>query len=179
MEYYIGSVASFGFNFPPAGTHFPCDGRLLSISEYEVLYSLIGTTYGGDGVSTFAFPDLRGRVPVGTGQAPGMSNYLLGQRAGSETTTLTSQNLPIHNHGTTVTFAVNTGTANVASPSGAVLATTGFGNIYSGSTDGSTYGSVNGSVTPLTGGNQPINLVNPYQTLNYCICYAGVYPAHP
>ena len=123
QEPYLGDVRMFGGNFAPRTWAF-CDGRLLSISQNSALYSLLGTTYGGDGITTFALPDLRGRVPVGQGQAPGLSNYVMGQRAGTEQVTLLMSNLPSHNHGlfatqqdantSTVGSTVLTGTAKAA-----------------------------------------------------------------
>src|SRR5215213_7415071 len=94
---YIGEIRMFGGNFPPSGWAF-CDGQLLPISENDALFNLIGTTYGGDGESTFALPDLRGRTPVHTGTGPGLSPYTMGEGGGVESVTLTTQQIPTHNH---------------------------------------------------------------------------------
>src|SRR5881398_2326011 len=94
---YVGEIRMFGGNFAPAGWEF-CDGRLLPISEYETLFNLIGTTYGGDGQSTFGLPDLQGRVPIHAGQGPGITqNYVQGEKSGVETVTLSTQQMPAHN----------------------------------------------------------------------------------
>src|SRR5437868_2724707 len=94
---YLGNVILFGGNFAPVGWAF-CDGSLISISQNDALYSLLGTTYGGDGVNTFGLPDLRGRIPVHQGQGSGLSNYVMGQQGGTEAVSLTSAMLPLHSH---------------------------------------------------------------------------------
>src|SRR4051794_9349999 len=124
MDVYVGSVFAFGFNFVPVGW-VACSGQTLSISGNEVLYSLIGTTYGGDGVNTFGVPDLRGRVPVGRGQGPGLQSYALGQSGGHSQISITASNLAAHTHpvstpvnGVVQIPASNT-TASTNNPSGA------------------------------------------------------------
>src|SRR5512135_2464461 len=94
---YVGEIRMFAGNFAPAGWMF-CEGQLLAISEFETLFNLIGTTYGGDGQSTFALPDLRSRVPLHMGQGPGLSSYIIGQNGGAEEVTLTTNQIPSHNH---------------------------------------------------------------------------------
>lgn len=109
---YVGEIRMFGGNYAPEGWHL-CDGSLLSLQDYQVLFSLIGTTYGGDGVNTFALPDLRGRVPVGQGQGPGagMTNRIVGEVGGSETVTLITDAIPAHTHTfNTLAAAATTGT---------------------------------------------------------------------
>ncbi|MCW3123468.1 MAG: hypothetical protein JWQ38_2960 [Flavipsychrobacter sp.] len=174
MEAYIGSIWSFGFNFAPVGWAL-CNGALLPIAEYQALFALIGTTYGGDGMTTFAVPDLRSRVPVGQGQGPGLSNYVIGQMAGTEQVTLTSANLAPHNHGSTVKFPVGSGDS--PDPT----------NRYFGSSDttvGDTYLSTAGATmrndtgnTGLAGNSMPISIIDPYQAINYCICAEGIFPS--
>ena len=105
MDYYIGAIWSYGFGWAPRGT-MACNGQLLSIASNEALFALIGTTYGGDATTTFGLPNLQGRTPIGTGQGPGLPNYVMGQAAGSETVTLTTSNLPLKN-------ATDVGKANV------------------------------------------------------------------
>src|SRR5450631_4459450 len=97
MDPLLASIIIFASNFPPKGWAF-CNAQILSIAQNTALFSLLGTTYGGDGITTFALPDLRGRLPVQAGQGPGLSNYDLGQSGGSESTTLLLSNLPQHNH---------------------------------------------------------------------------------
>src|ERR1700743_244632 len=107
---YVGQILMLGCNFPPAGWMF-CDGQLLPISENETLFNLIGTTYGGDGQSTFALPDLRGRLPIHQGTGLGLSTYIMCQPAGVERLTLTTQQIPIHNHPTMTNTSGGTSTA--------------------------------------------------------------------
>src|SRR3954463_10153969 len=97
MTPYVGEIRMFGGNFDPVGWEF-CDGRLLAIATYDTLFNLIGTTYGGDGQSTFAVPDLRGRAPIHQGQGPGLGNHIIGEMAGTEMETLTVQQIPAHSH---------------------------------------------------------------------------------
>ena len=94
---YIGEIRLVGFNFAPRGW-MACNGQLLSIATYSALFSLLGTTYGGDGITTFALPDLRSRIPVHQGQGPGLSNYVIGQMSGTESVTLTQNQIPAHTH---------------------------------------------------------------------------------
>src|ERR1700712_62933 len=108
---FIGNIILFGGNFPPVGW-LTCDGSLVPISQYDVLFNLIGTTYGGDGQTTFALPDLRSRIPMHMGQGPGLSNYVLGQMAGVESVSLTSANVPPHSH----PVAASSATATLADP---------------------------------------------------------------
>jgi microcystin-dependent protein len=164
---------------------------LLSISQNTALFSLLGTTYGGDGKTTFALPDLRGRVPVGTGQGLGLSPYILGQVGGTENVTLTTNALAPHTHQATPTGlsanvpAVTTiGTTNQASPSVALAAPVDAArnpiNIYSGGTPTQSLapGTVTGSISVgSAGGGQPHANIQPYLALNYIIALQGVYPS--
>ncbi len=174
-EPYVGQVIAVGFNFAPVGWLL-CDGSLQSIANNPVLYSLLGTTYGGDGQTTFGLPDLRGRTVIGHGQGPGLQNYVLGQKAGTETVTLTTGQMPAHNH---------MPQAQPATASGAT-ATPGGSTVFGPATDNATraYGpaaaspvSLNNSVvTSAAGGNQPHENMQPYMTINYIIAALGVYP---
>ena len=176
MTGIVGAVFSFGFNFAPSGWHL-CDGSLLPIAQYEALYSLIGTTFGGNGQTTFGVPNLQGRVPVGTGQGPGLSNYVLGQAAGNETVTLLASNLPSHSHPVlSATLPVSGNNGDLPDPAGNY-----FG--VSDSNIGLTYNNAGGatmaptiSQSGITGSGLPIEILNPYQTVNYCICLFGIYP---
>src|SRR4051812_113885 len=114
---FLGEIRMVGFNFAPRGWAL-CNGQILSIAQNTALFSILGTTYGGNGQTTFALPDLRGRVPVSAGQGPGLSSYDLGQVTGSENVTLTVQQLPAHSHN----IAADATAGNVGSPSGAHLA---------------------------------------------------------
>jgi microcystin-dependent protein len=138
MDSVVGEIRMIASSYAPEGWHF-CDGSLLSTTQHPVLFSVLGTTYGGDGATTFALPDLRGRVPIGAGQAPGLSSYSLGVKAGSETVTLTEAQVPSHSHalmGTSATAdaatpgpdkMLATGDPTVRPYNDAALATGGFG----------------------------------------------------
>jgi microcystin-dependent protein len=168
-EPYLGMIIIVPYTFAPRGWAF-CAGQILSISQNTALFSLLGTTFGGNGQTTFGIPDLRGRVPVGSGQGPGLSNYDLGEVAGSETVTLTTQEIPAHSH--TVSASSNDPSANRAS--NAALAAT---NIYDpNGADGRTF--MNPNVMPPSGGNnQPHENRQPFLVLNYCIAMTGIYPS--
>lgn len=178
MEFYIGQIIAGGWNFAPRGTAF-CNGQLLQISQYTALFSLIGTTYGGDGRTTFALPDLRSRVPMHFGHGSGLSNRPLGQQGGAETNRLTEGQLPPHNHGLatgSVTIPVSTEDADQDEANGHFLAN---GQFYHAAADG-TYG--NGAVplagnTANTGSGQEVNNMQPYLVCNYVIVLEGIFPS--
>jgi len=180
MDEYMGIVKLFAGNFPIKGWAF-CNGQLLSISQNSALYSLLGTTYGGDGMNTFALPDLRGRIAVGFGSGQGLQNYSLGEMGGTEGVTLMTNQLPAHNHSLNAT----TGAGSVVPPSNALLAAATGADEGGTSVTVSTYanGSPNTSLNPasigVTGGNQPHENRQPYLGLNYIICIQGLYPPHP
>jgi microcystin-dependent protein len=166
---FVGDIEVFGFNFAPEGW-FLCNGQLVPISQYEALYALIGTTYGGDGQSTFAVPDLRGRAAVHYGQGQGLSNYTIGQTTGVESVTLLTSQMPSHNH---LASCVSTGgTAGV--PTGNTWAKEAGGNqIYSSDPSNTT---MSPQSIGLDGGSQPHDNIPPVLAMNYCICWAGIYP---
>lgn len=176
QEPYLGDVRMFGGNFAPRTWAF-CDGRLLSISQNSALYSLLGTTYGGDGITTFALPDLRGRVPVGQGQAPGLSNYVMGQRAGTEQVTLLMSNLPSHNHGLFATQQdANTSTVGSTVLTGTAKAAQGTPHLYTALASGTPTGLASAAIS-MTGNTQPHDNMMPTLTLNFVIALQGVYPS--
>jgi microcystin-dependent protein len=164
-DQWVGECRLIGFNFAPEGW-FLCDGSLKPISQYEALYALIGTTYGGDGVSTFAVPDLRGRVTVHQAGAYGM-----GQKGGQETVTLNAAQTPAHSH-QLMAVAAN-GTANLLQA--AVLAG-GNVQVYVQTSPSPTTKMNPNTVTPFVGGNQPHNNIQPYQAINWIIAWAGLFP---
>ena len=160
---YVGEIRIFAGNFAPAGWMF-CEGQLLPISENETLFQLIGTTYGGDGQSTFALPDLRGRVPVHQG-----NSYVLAQTGGAETVTLSTSQIPSHNHA----FLASTANGTQIAPANEVLGSLQGVKIYrAGAT---TVALDPSSVTPQ-GGSQPHNNFQPYLCLNFIISLFGIYP---
>ena len=169
---YVGELRLFAGNFAPAGWMF-CEGQFLPISENETLFQLIGTTYGGDGQSTFVLPDLRGRVPLHFGLAPDGITYQLAQSGGTETVTLTIQQLPQHSH---PEFAsLNAGTSQ--SPAGNVLArpTSVRPDLKTYNSDSPVF--MNAAAVAPTGGSQPHTNMQPYLCLNYIISLFGIFPS--
>jgi microcystin-dependent protein len=170
---YIGEIRIFGGNFPPNGWMF-CDGALLPISEYDTLFNLIGTTYGGDGQSTFGLPDLRGRVPIHMGTFAG-NTYQIAQNGGVESVTITTQQLPTHNHRLPAAS-----TNQSASPSGAAMlaqatsAQTGI-RVFSTAAPGTNL--VPSTISQASGGSQPHDNLQPFQCVNFIIALFGIYPS--
>lgn len=169
LEPLIGEVQWFAGSFAPRGWAL-CDGQLLPISGNEALFSIIGTTYGGDGRTTFALPDVRGRVLIHEGRGPGLSQRNLGNRGGTETETLTSANMPSHTH----TLRASGGSATTAAPAGGVLAATGRTQLYD---SGAANVDMDASAITSTGGGQPHNNMQPYNTLNCIIALQGIFPS--
>jgi len=170
----IAEIRLFAGNFAPRGWAF-CQGQILSIAQNTALFSLLGTTYGGNGQTTFALPDLRGRVPVGTGQGPGLPSVNLGEMAGAPTHTLISTEMPAHNHTAQATGVSSAG--NTTAPGGAAWAgSTARDNVYSTSAPNTPMAANTVSVG-LAGGSQPHNNMQPYLGMNYIIALEGVYPS--
>jgi microcystin-dependent protein len=163
----------FAGNFAPRGWAF-CDGQLLAISSNSALFSILGTTYGGDGRVTFGLPDLRGRAPIHAGgsQGPGLSRRRLGEKGGSENVTLAVQQLPPHNHKLKADEAV----ANQVTPEGNVLASKNRTKLYS---DGPANKDMGASSIGNAGGGQAHPNMQPYLGINYIICLQGIYPSRP
>src|SRR5215210_3159178 len=173
---YVGELRMFAGNFAPAGWMF-CEGQLLPISENEALFQLIGTTYGGDGQSTFGLPDLQGRVPLHMGQGNGLSSYVIGQAAGVESVTLTTQTIPTHNHFSQIAASPATST----SPGNNILANEAIGNpqatCFSYGPFGGTQSALATATLGITGGSQPHENQQPLLVLNFIISLFGVYPS--
>lgn len=172
-EPILGSICITAANFCPRG-YASTEGQILSIQQNTALFSLLGTTYGGNGQTTFALPDLRGRSAVGMGQGPGLSPVFQGEQGGSENVTLTVNQLPAHSH--TAQLRGTTSTGNTDSPANAVPARLPRSNIYSSATGDSNMGTSAVSVGS-TGGNQPVSVLDPYLGLRFCIALQGVYPS--
>ena len=172
---YIGEIRMFGFGTRGAPNGWQaCDGSLLAISEYDALFALIGTTYGGDGQTTFAVPDLRGRVPIHQGQGPGLSNYVIGQRAGTETVTVLPTQMPAHTH----TLVTTTGASTSLSPSSSLLPGSVSGDtFYVSDTTGATALTMSAQSTSIAGGSQPHENCMPTLTVQYCIATFGIFPS--
>ncbi len=180
-EPFLGEIIMFAGNFAPRGWAL-CQGQILSIAQNTALFSILGTTYGGNGQTTFALPDLRGRVPVGQGQGPGLSSYTLGEVTGTESTTLLSNNLPTIPINVPVagTMKCSAEDADNARPNGRVLATATQGVVYAGASDGSTMlaGSVTGTATGTAGGSsQPFPILQPLLCINFIIALEGIFPS--
>jgi microcystin-dependent protein len=176
---YIGVIGVFAGNFAPQNWMF-CNGQLVSISQYTALYSLIGTTYGGDGEVSFALPDFRSRVAVGAGQGPGLSNYTIGEMDGVESVALTLAQMPAHTHefvslNNSVQATSNPGTLNT--PSGNIPAATGSINTYNTAGTGAMAATVNNTHTPLTGVGNSWNNLSPVLAMNYVIAVEGIFPS--
>lgn len=162
MEPFLGQIQLFGFNFAPRGWAF-CNGQLLSISQNNALFALLGTIYGGDGRTTFALPDLQGRTVVGFGQGPGLSNYRIGQKGGQEIVTLNVNEIPSHTHLTTTTVGtgVPPSSSEIISLQGAASKIDSHAVVVNGA----------------TGGSQGHNNIQPYCALNYAIALQGIFPS--
>ena len=170
-EPFVGQIIAVGFNFAPEGWAI-CDGSLLAISQYSTLFALIGTTFGGDGQSTFGLPDLRGRAALGMGQGSGLQNYPLGQSGGAETVALTSSQVGSHTH---ALAAAATATTSTPGPS-VVLGTPAAADpIYAVSGTGAAL--TNAAVSPTAGGGLPHENRQPSLTITYIISLFGIYPS--
>ncbi len=170
---YVGEIRLLPFNFAPLGWQ-DCNGALLSIADNDVLFNLIGTTYGGDGVNTFAVPDLRGRLPVHQGAFPGGSQRVLGSVAGSETVTLQLTQLPAHGHPMVATDAA----ASAQAPStSTVLGGISGDTMYTSDINGVASRGLAATMLSFSGGNQPHDNLMPTLTLRYCISLFGIYPS--
>lgn len=169
-EPYLGQIQAFGFQFAPRGWA-QCNGRLLDISQFTALFTLLGTTYGGDGTSTFGLPDLRGRMPLHYGTGPGLPPYVWGAKGGSPTVTLSVANLPSHSH--TLLCSDEPGNSNVAEGN-FCAEDAGF---QSATYSTRARSSMNGQSIANTGGGQSFSNMPPFLALNYCIALIGIYPS--
>lgn len=168
MEPILGSLLLFAGNFAPRGWAF-CNGQIMSIAQNTALFSLLGTTYGGDGQTTFALPDLRGRVPIHWGQGPGLTPIQLGQSGGAESVTLTISNMPAHNH------SLSGSAGNGAPiPTGHVLGSPDA-NIYDAKNPPTL--ALNAASIGTVGGSQPFSIAQPYLALSWIIALQGIYPS--
>lgn len=175
---FIAEIRIFAGNFAPRGWAF-CQGQIMSIAQNTALFSLLGTTYGGNGQTTFGLPDLRGRVPIQQGQGPGLSPRTLGEVGGTETVTLISTQMPAHNH----TIGASTSPGNIANPSNNTLAVgqvtvnggTELVNMYVGSTAPNV--ALNAQTAGVAGGSQPHNNMQPFLAINYIIALQGIFPS--
>jgi microcystin-dependent protein len=181
---YVGEIQYVGFSFAPIDWAF-CNGQLMSIAQNEALYALIGTIYGGDGVATFALPDMQGRVPIHFGTGQGLSTYAIGQKAGNEETSLTTSQMPQHTH----TLVATTNTATTQAPGVTSVLAAGHDGapngvqipkIYLPANTTNVGASVNLAANSVsnTGGNIPVSLIQPILAVNCIIALFGVFPSH-
>lgn len=172
---YIGEIRMFGFGTRGAPNGWQaCDGSLLPISQYDALFALIGTTYGGDGQTTFAVPDLRGRVPIHQGTGAGLSTYVIGQRAGTETVTVLPTQMPAHTH----TMVATTGAATAVTPGTNLLPGTVTGDtFYVNTITGNNAAAMSPQMVGLAGGSQPHENCMPTLAVQFCIATQGIFPS--
>ena len=166
VDQYLGEIRIFGFGYAPQGWA-KCDGQLLGIAQSSALFSLLGTTYGGDGVTTFGLPNLKGRVPIHWGQGPGLSPYSIGEFAGEATHTLSAAETPQHNH----VLSASTATPNQPSVAGGVWASNTGAYV-----DAAPNSSMQAGSLSAVGGQAHTNMA-PFLTLNFCIAIVGLFPS--
>jgi microcystin-dependent protein len=171
MDPFVAEIRIFPFNFAPKGWAF-CDGQLLPLSQNTALFSLLGTTYGGDGKSNFALPDMQGNAPMHPGQGPGLSLHDLGETGGSETVSLLESEIPSHSHA--LMAAPPASLVAIPSPAVSLARSRGF-NAYQSNTSANLV-PMSGNTLAPAGGDQPHNNMQPYLTLNFCIALQGVFP---
>ncbi|MES2933467.1 MAG: tail fiber protein [Pseudomonadota bacterium] len=169
---FVAEIRIFPFNFAPKGWAW-CDGQLMPLSQNTALFSLLGTTYGGNGTSNFALPDLQGQAPMHPGQGPGLSLHDLGETGGSETVTLLASEMPAHNHAM-LTFN-DVGEDRIPGPTEAIARSTG-GLLFA---NPGAIVSMAPEALPPAGGSQPHNNMQPYLTFYFCIALQGVFPSRP
>lgn len=171
---FLGQIDAVPYNFDPR-SWASCAGQLLPIAQYSALFSLLGTTYGGDGITTFALPDLRGRIPVHYGTGPGLSTVNIGAKGGTETETLTTAALPAHNHSSSAALPVQSGNGEEDSPEGHYHAAHAEVSNYAPTSDGEMAGT---AVTLTnTGGSQAHDNMMPYTVVRYVIALQGIFPS--
>ena len=174
-DQFLAEIRIFPFSFAPQGWAF-CNGQVLPIPQNTALFSLLGTTYGGNGTSNFALPNLQGNVPMHPGQGSGLSSHVLGETGGSTTVTLLQTQVPAHTHSINCVDGGRVA-GQVGQPTNAILVKAGTGGPANAYTSGATQNQTMGpNMVGYTGGNQPHNNMMPYLTLNFCIALQGIYP---
>lgn len=179
MEGIMAVVTCFAGDFAPKAWAF-CNGQILSIAQNQALFSLLGTTYGGNGTTTFALPDMRGRTAVSIGQGPGLSGYVLGQKSGNESVTLTIANMPPHVHTGPANFKLDADSTVSADPAPDFNYPGPYANAYAPApTPGVTMlpPAYPSATIGSAGNGQPVPLLTPYLAINYVICTQGIFPS--
>ena len=171
---FIGEIRMFGGNFGPVGWA-TCDGQLLPIQQYTALFSILGTTFGGNGTTNFALPDLRGRVPVHVGTGPGLSPYTLGEKTGSERVTLVQNQMPAHTHSANCSST----SATQASPGGNIWASPvdSGGGAGTGYTNAGSNGAMAPTAIGMAGGGLPVPIIQPFLCVTFIIALIGIFPS--
>ena len=172
MDPYIGDIRIFAGNFAPVGWML-CNGALLDVGTYGTLYALIGTTYGGDGASTFALPDLRGRLPVGAGTGAGLTPRVMGEIFGSESVTLLTTQIPSHSHA----LIANSAASTASGPTNNLFAANTADPIYTQLPASPVPQTMNGATVQQAGGSQPHDNIMSSTAINYIICIDGIFPS--
>ena len=172
-DQFVAEIRIFPFNFPPTGWAF-CDGQLLPLSQNTALFSLLGTTYGGDGKSTFALPNLQGSAPMQPGQGQGLSLRDLGEASGVESITLLVSEMPLHTHG--LRCSIDDADLSIPQPTRSLARSSS--NMYANTINGGT-SQMAFQALPPAGGGLPHNNMQPYLTLNFCIALQGIFPQRP
>lgn len=173
MEPFLGEVRLFPYNFAPRGW-MECEGQLLSISQNTALFALLGTTYGGDGITTFALPDLRGRAPIHAGTGPGLTPRVLGERGGTETVTLTAAQTPAHTH---QAFATTAAASSTIPGPGLLPAAVSGDTFYVSTLAGNNAAAMSPQTLTPVGGSQPHENMMPTLTARWCIAFEGIFPS--
>jgi microcystin-dependent protein len=169
MDPFLGEIRMFGGNFAPIGWAL-CEGQLLGIAQYSALFSILGTTFGGNGTTNFALPDLRGRAPIGQGIGPGLTPFTLGQAGGTESVTLLVNQMPAHTHAVNA----NGDVADKSTVAGSLLANGTKPNYYS---DQAVTTTMNPGMIGIAGGSQPFSILQPYMTVTFIIALQGIFPS--
>lgn len=180
-EPFIGEIKLLGFNFAPK-SYQTCAGQILAIASNTALFSLLGTTYGGNGTTTFALPDLQGRMPIGQGSGSGLSSHSMGEKSGSENVTLLTANMPAHVHtvnNVSVRMMVNNSISDIGEPAGVYPGKNDSNQVYAENPSPGNFmaPATVGGTTDITGSNMPISIMNPYLVINYSIALYGIFPS--
>lgn len=176
MEGTLATIMMFGGNFAPLGWAL-CQGQILAIAQNTAVFALIGTFYGGNGQTTFALPDLRGRVPVGTGQGPGLPDVVLGEQFGTETISMAANNIPSHTHAVTLKQAISSHDATEDEAVGNIPCNAGPDLYAAPASANASLAAGTFTIQPSSGSSQPFNLVQPVLCLTFIFCMQGVFPA--
>jgi microcystin-dependent protein len=175
---FVAEIRMFGFNFPPRGWAF-CNGQLLPLSQNTALFSLLGTTYGGDGKSTFALPDMQGNAAMHPGQGQGLSERFLGEMGGSQNVTLLESEIPVHTHNMMAFTQVPGDLFGPTAQNNAILARSNNGAVYNTTVSNPAPVLLAPQALAPAGGGLPHNNMQPYLTVNFCIAMQGIFPARP